>query len=133
MPLNKQVPIRNTCFQQSSQKKIFFTRGLSQRGWQKLNQHLSKHNHQSSNSVSQASRQNGTVRNLDLRTTGADGLPEGISALEPVATLDEGAGDLLIGGCLATAGAPDPVLPDVLASIVPFKSILCCEAPICEC
>jgi hypothetical protein len=67
----------------------------------------------------------------DCETGG--GAPEGVSASEPVARLDGGAGGLLVGGCLATAGAPDPAFPDVLAGIVPFKSVLCCEASICEC
>lgn len=67
----------------------------------------------------------------DCETGG--GAPKAVSASEPVATLDGGAGGLLVGGCLATAGAPDPACPDVLEGIAPFKSVLCCDAPICEC
>jgi hypothetical protein len=50
-----------------------------------------------------------------------------------MARLNRGAGGLLVGGFLATAGAPDTAFLDVLAGIMLFKSILYCEAPIFEC
>lgn len=92
------------------------------------------HNHGITYANAHVSKQDGALLpKPGLRGTEGDRLPEGASASEPVARLDGGAGGLLVGSCLATAGAPGPAFPDVLPGIAPFKSVLCCGTPICEC
>lgn len=67
----------------------------------------------------------------DCETGG--GAADAASAPEPVVWLAGGAGGLLVGSCLATAGAPVPALPEVLAGVELFESAFSCGAPICAC